>query len=670
MTKTNETRKLCTKPELKRQDTPMVRFWWVVIIGGVALKLFLTASDGISPGKYDSRQYAQAAGHLFSGDSLATMPSHRPGLPIIAAIVAQLGIPYKLYLEFLLCFNAAVAGIFVSQLMRSFWVGAILFFAVAFNPWFMENSQMFMTEPLVSVLILMQLIFGAQMIVRPISQWAVWHAIFAGSATLLHVLSRNETVLVLLFWIAVGIVVCIRQRKTVFSIDFLQRWGNVRIVLLVLPVVMMLAASAVVKSHNDQKFGVAAQCKTEGEGFVSLMNALYSIPPAEKIRYAPVTRQSLALACEHSPTLAKYQDRLLDSTLSNYQIAKRKLKLENEFGAWLNWHLFHCISGSTELIDSEMKLAADEIRLAQSSGKLEKRSAKYPISPYADLWIGDVWRNFSLALRYSLFEQKTDLSGFFKNNNSKLAFDVSLFDESLLRRDGLANAQGIAISGVFAGGPSNAIEAVFCDQDDNLIASANVEFVAAEQGSVFNCVLDAVEYVDTNKPLFVYLKRDTASGEVRTNRSQLYFQRFQFCNFQFEPDANGKSPKLPHERWNLQSHRKSICSKVRSDVKQWLADNYHWLLVGCWATAFVTGLFCRCSRPQFFNVVWVGIAAIVFVFVRCLMYSLIHAWLMWGLYRYVEPNNFIFIVGITCVAFVIGGMVRSVMFREPAASAV
>lgn len=651
-----------------RQDgraNSKAKFWWLLIIAGVALKLFLTSQDGINPCKFDSRNYAQTAGYLFSSGDLSKMPSHRPGLPIIAAVVAQLGIPYKLYLEFLLCFNAAVAGVLVSRLMRSFWAGAILFVAVAFNPWFTENSQVFMTEPLVSVLILMQLVFGLQMMVRPIRDWTVWHAVFAGSASLLHVLSRNETAIVFLYWIAVAIVVLFRQRKTIFAVNFFKTWASAKIALIVVPVAMTVASTSVLKTYNYHKFGIAAQCATEGDGFVSLMEALYSIPPAEKIRYAPVTRQSLGLACDYSPILAKYRDRLMDSSLTAYQSGKASLGLDNEFGTWLNWHLFNCITGSFGQVDSEMKLAADEIRLAQSEGNLPRRATKYPISPYSDLWLGDVWGNFVDSLRYSLFVQKTDLSGYYKNSKARLAFDISLFDESLLRRRGLANSSGIAIAGTFANGVSVATEAVVCDQMGNLIASADVKMVASEPGAIFNCVLDAIEYTDTEEPLFVYLKSDSAQGELRTNRSQLHFRRFQFLRFQFEPVTDDPTKELPAESWNLQSHRLSVgVDAVKEKTKRQLADNYHWLLIGCWATAFLAGLLGQFTRSQFLDVVWVGVAAIVFVAVRCLMYSLIQAWLLWGLYRYVEPNNLIFIVGIACVSFAIGGVVRSVLFRE------
>ena len=303
-----------------------VRFWWIVIVAGVAFRLFLTASDGIIPASYDSRNYAQSAGHMFSNDNLATMPSHRPGLPVIAAIVTQLGIPFKLYLEFLLCFNAVMAGVLVSQLTRSQWLGGILFFVLILNPWFTENSQLFMTEPLVAVLMLMQLVFGAQMIVRPIRDWKKWHVVFAGSASLLHVLSRNETLLIFLYWIAIAVVVFIRQRKTIFTTNFLTSSANAKILLLLVPVGMMLATTEATKLYNQKKFGMHAVCVTEGEGFSSLMQALYTIPPDESIRYAPVTRQSLSLACDHSPTLAKYRESFLDTNRVNYKFAKRETR--------------------------------------------------------------------------------------------------------------------------------------------------------------------------------------------------------------------------------------------------------------------------------------------------------------------------------------------------------
>ena len=46
------------------------------------------------------------------------------------------------------------------------------------------------------------------------------------------------------------------------------------------------------------------------------------------------------------------------------------------------------------------------------------------------------------------------------------------------------------------------------------------------------------------------------------------------------------------------------------------------------------------------------------------MYALIDAWLLWGINRYVEPNILIFIVGLTCVSFAVGGIVRVLVFQD------
>ena len=640
-----------------------VRLWWIVILAGVAFRLFLTANDGIIPAKYDSRNYAQNAGHMFSNDDLTIMPSHRPGLSIIAALLTQFGIPYKLYLEFLLCFNAVMAGVLISQLTRSQWLGGLLFFVLILNPWFTENSQLFMTEPLVSVLMLMQLVFGAQLIVRPIRDWKAWHVIFAGSASLLHVLSRNETLLILLYWIAIALVVFIRQRKTIFTTNFLKSFANAKIALLLVPVGMMFVAMDTVKQHNQKKFGVEALCSIEGEGFCNLMQALYTIPPDESIRYAPVTRQSLSLACDHSPTLAEYRESLLDTNRINYKFAKKRLDLDDEFGTWLNWHLFNCISGSKAQVDATMKVAAEEIRHAQSTGELATRPAIYPVSPYTDKWIGEIWTKFLTALNKCLFIAKSRISGPRNLHRNWKAFDRSLYDEGLLLRNGLTNQSEVVITGVLRGSGSNVTRAVVCDRDGDLVASANVETATAYRETMFNCVLDETEYTDSNEPLFIHLVNEDNGSLVRTNRVKLLFRRYQVGVFKFESNDESND-QFPDEKWLVQSHRSGVTWRSREKAQQKIIKYYDWLLIVCWATAFIVGLVSHHSRRRLFDVAWVGIAAIVFVAVRSLMYVLICVWLKWGLHRYVEPNHLIFIVGLTCVSFAVGGTLRALVFQR------
>ena len=644
-----------------------VRLWWIVILAGVAFRLFLTANDGIIPAAYDSRNYAQNAGHMFSNDNLTIMPSHRPGLSIIAALVTQFGIPYKLYLEFLLCFNAVMAGVLISQLTRSQWLGGILFFVLILNPWFTENSQLFMTEPLISVLMLMQLVFGAQLIVRPIRDWKKWHVIFAGSASLLHVLSRNETLLIFLYWIAIAAVVFIRQRKTIFTTKFLKSFANAKIALLLVPAGMMLVTTEAVKQHNQEKFGVDALCVTEGEGFSNLMQALYTIPPDESIRYAPVTRQSLSLACDHSPTLAKYRELLLDTNRINYKFAKKRLGLDDEFGTWLNWHLFNCISGTKAQVDATMKVAAEEIRRAQSNGQLATRPAMYPASPYTNKWIGEIWAKFLAALNKSLFTEKSNTSGPLRLNRNWKAFDRSLYDEGLLLRNGLANQSEVVITGVLQGPKSNVTHAVVCDREGDLVASVNVETATTSRKTMFNCVLDQTEYIDSNEPLFIYLVNEDNGSLVRTDRVELLFRRYQISVFAFESNDE-LDDQFPDEKWLVQSHRSSVTWRTRKKIQQEITKDYHWLLIGCWATAFIVGLVIHHPRRRLFDVAWVGIAATVFVAVRSLMYVLICVWLQWGLNRYVEPNHLTFIVGLTCVSFAVGGTLRVLFFQRSTAA--
>ena len=244
-----------------------------------------------------------------------------------------------------------------------------------------------------------------------------------------------------------------------------------------------------------------------------------------------------------------------------------------------------------------MKAAAEEIRRAQSKGQLAKRPAMYPISPYTEKWIGDIWGKFLTALNRSLFYEQTDIPGPERLNQNWNAFDHSLFDEGLLLRNGVANRSEVAITGVLRGPESNVTHAVVCDKDGDLLASVKAETATANRETMFNCVLDQTEYTDSNEPLFVYLVNEDNASFDRTNRVELLFLRYQVVDFKFESNDE-LDDHFANEEWLIQCHRLGVTGGFKKMLQEKINQYYQWLLIGCWATAFYRRISCSSVAVQ------------------------------------------------------------------------
>ena len=150
--------------------------WILLIVICTISRMVLVADDEIYPIKFDSTNYAKMASHYvdidaalriigigdpnqkLAHDPFKSFPTHRPGLGLLAWGSSQIGVPYKLFLDGLILLGSVLAGLSIGRITKTPLVGMIAFILLMFNPWALQHSQLFMTEPMIAVVILLSLI--------------------------------------------------------------------------------------------------------------------------------------------------------------------------------------------------------------------------------------------------------------------------------------------------------------------------------------------------------------------------------------------------------------------------------------------------------------------------------------------------------------------------------
>lgn len=631
-------------------ETRANRWWWLLLIVAVLLRMYLVADDEIVLQEFDSMYYAQAAAYYFSDNPFAILPTHRPGLSILAWSVAELGIPYKLFLDLALIVASIFAGGVLTRLTQSKPTGRVTTLALLFHPWFIVHSQMIMTEALVSLLLLTIVLAAIPFICRPCAEWTVGSALVSSLAAIMFVLSRNEFVILVAFYCCVGLIFLYRNRGNIWE-QIRSATGGWRFVFLVLPVAAAWSSMQCVKIYHDSRFGVRALCATEADGFADLMAALYSIEPDEKIRFIPVTYKTMEKACDASEVLAAQRKRLLDKNRAAFGYCERIVKIEGQVGPWLNWHLIDCFGGIDRNTSKRMRVAARQIRAAQSRGDLSRRRALFPVDPLWGEWLPDLPAECYAALKSSFISFNLDYGRLFDRRHLKNSVSKSLFDEGLLRRGGTGRNRQVSLSGhAVLPGSSRVVAVQILTHQEKLIVELPV--TRGEAGSIeFNLSLDDVEMPDIRHALLVRLVTD-ASGDLKFSQPIELTRPVnkQLNTFRFASES-GVSRKVD---WILSLNRYSQQNKIRKRV---FNEMTKWPWVGLLlvtVVALTAGFRTRLANKQIRDLAWIALATLSLLLIRNLFYCLIHVWLAWGLRRYVEPNLFIAMFAACCLVFVLG----------------
>lgn len=109
-------------PEVGRSKPAMpARFFLVVAIALLLLKLLLVSRREMAPEAHDAEAYASASmqqlGSVFSADAY-----HPPGASLVMAMARSLGVPYRIFIE---VFLALAAFLFLRPLVASMRLGVI-----------------------------------------------------------------------------------------------------------------------------------------------------------------------------------------------------------------------------------------------------------------------------------------------------------------------------------------------------------------------------------------------------------------------------------------------------------------------------------------------------------------------------------------------------------------
>ncbi len=622
---------------------------WLFIAVVSILRLYMSGRDEIVAMPPDSSNYALQAVHYFDGSHYDRFPINPPGLAIFTKTVVAIGLPYKLSMDLLLIATGLVGRRALSCLTGSWLLGAVLFVGMIFSPWFMFRSRVYMTEPMAGLLFVWLFVFGAYVVFWPHRNRAKWPIVVAvGFLHSSFLLVRPETPVLIAFWGVLTFAAVLANWR------FLRR-GLSRRWLLQLVCVPVIALGVIfcMKQIHGVHFGVKGISCGGAPGLVALMNSLYTIPPEEEKRFAPVTRQSIALACDHSQTLNQYRRQLLNVNMGAYRIAKQQHDIDGEFASILNWHLINCFGGINKSSNSAMLAASKELRQAQRDQKLGWRFGMYPIDPLWRQWIEMTPNYFGQALKASVIpSDKLFANDQLFDRGPVDAVMRSYFDDGLLRRNGTRAGLKFQVYGSLKG--KSQFERVrFWSKVGRPLGMARIMRQAAEGGSEsrsfeFNFE-DQKQLADQD--VFIEFVNDEDEQSVQRRDVRQRLQPTVMSKIEANSEENGG---LISETWIVQFTNSGPISKLQRNLQQKLSANYIFGLAALITVGFLVGVFQRTGRRRTRLLRWLVFAGWGWVCVRSAFYVLIEVWLHWGMDRYVEPNSLLTLFVMMLTAFLLG----------------
>jgi hypothetical protein len=352
--------------------------WWLPMLVVALGKLWVVAGEESVAADFDSVSYATSAVNMIWGGDFP-LPTHTAGFSLVAGIVAQFGLPWRMALELLYLCACSYTALTVIDLAGSRLTGFLAFSLMAWHPWTLSAFGNFMSDPVVAVLLVALLGAMFRLLSRPAADWKWTTFLQIGGLLFLWDWSRIETPLVCASY---GLFAGLALLATRSEANRTRPGPRRMVLLLAVPLVMVFGLSSAVKWINYQRFGIYAKNILGAPGLTALMKALYRVRPEEDVRYAPVTRQSLRAACEASPTLKPFEEALLDPKIFGW-------REPGEFGPDLIWLLAWVLGERSRADDERMVKAAREIELALQEGRLPRRHAWYPLDPNWRLWLAD-----------------------------------------------------------------------------------------------------------------------------------------------------------------------------------------------------------------------------------------------------------------------------------------
>ena len=380
---------------------------WYLIAAGL-FKLWMVADSEIVISMLDdAKNYSMlVVGNVFDTHDLIAHPG---GFPAMAWIAAQLGIPWRLFLELIFICSSGVFAIVAANFLKSKLVAACIYTAMIFNPWTFSGFEDFMPVPALLVITILLWATILWILNKSPESWSSPPFVVLGILLSFWNWIRIEDPLV---YASYGVVCLGLLLVWYFS---LHRISLLRILgLFCIPLVMLVLSTTFLKAANYVNFGVYSKAQVDMPGLLALLKTLYQVDAGKKTPYSPVTRESLSKAIDQSPTLQPFKDKLLD----------------REFGSSLNWQLKRQIPGTIKQKNALMLKAADEIKEAMARGKLPNGLDSFPLNPHWDLWVPRLPATFVKVTGYLFANQPWQTT-------PKDASDLNnLFDHSASRRSG------------------------------------------------------------------------------------------------------------------------------------------------------------------------------------------------------------------------------------------
>lgn len=609
---------MLSHPEAKHRR----KFEWLVISLIILFRFYIAGHDEISVLLNDSTNYARHAVYAFQPGGYSMIPPQSPGISMLAISAAEFGIPYKIFLDASLIIVAIFAWRLVHQLTQSSVCSLSTFAIIALNPWFFRSATVFMSEAPTAILLLAMVLSGIHLLKSPTHLGTL---VMASAISTLYMLTRSEFPLLLAFWLTIGGLIFLFGEKNPERPS--RKAKLARSSLILIPLVVSLGGVQVMKSIHLRCYGVAALTATEASGVKDLMNALYGIAPETEIRYAPVTLQSLTKACEECPTLNEHRNRLLDLKAPAFSSARRNLKLENEFGTWLNWHLVRAFRGVSKKSNEQMHQAAKEIRIAQSENRLGSRSGRFPMDPLWRQWLSDLPMSWLSMVRVSASPRLLTQVGTTRFAHRRLQDEViqGFFDEGLLRRNGIGYETTLRVSGSCP--KSGYRRAKIFAASKELIGEVLVENKNNKSQFGFSTRgFKIKERYPIRVLLYHHEDEGVSNSAVRLDRNEGN-QRFV-----------AKLDELRQENWVI-SISTSEPNSQRNLIRSTVIRNSLPATLSLFGLCFLIGAVRGVAKGKLKLIVVAIVAGLVFLLVRCLFYSLVDVWLNWSAHRYVEPNS-------------------------------
>lgn len=418
-------------------------FLWIALL---VSKLWLIADNELIAINSDAYGYIKLA----DDPTYNPIWSPGPGL-LLGGLWYQTGIPYRIGIELLWFGACMVTGRALRLSTGSALLGILIPALLLFYPFTFEHFSTYFSEPFTVAFVLAGISWILQSLTSCVCGWKTPSLWLAGLALGAWSISRIENHLIILLWASFALSYGWKF-KTSRGIRNLTRAALPTLVTLTVLLVMQLG----LKAYNYANHGVWMQCELAAPGYTMLMKRLWVIDSEDSLRLAPVTRKALEMACDVSPTLQKYQNKLLNPDIEQTRLGEQEVGVKGEPGGYIFWLILANIRADTpQKTDAIRRLAARELDQAFADGRLKKRLAIYPLHASWKQWIPFMPETLSYAIT-SLLKQNNNFytsdyhaNQWFPNN---FINDVQeLFNRAGMRRESLLGRYPWSLQGVIEG---------------------------------------------------------------------------------------------------------------------------------------------------------------------------------------------------------------------------